>query len=324
MKAVMYHYVRKGSADLPNFFHLDCDDFESQLDFFEKEYGFINRVDFESRNSGEGVLLTFDDGLKEHHDVVLPILKKRCLWACFFIATAPYESGKLLNVHRIHMLLGKYNAAEMLTALKRKIDDLDIRYTSIKKFEKGTYKTQVSGGEATEFKRILNYYLDESQREQILHQMMEEYFDDETALAKEFYLSGSEIKSMRDAGMIMGSHTHSHPVMSKLNQSAQKQELARSFEILEGFGLSPDERYYCHPYGHKETYNEQTLKALKDLNVRDAFAVDPKDITAQDFAKNTLCLPRYDCNMFACGKASKGLERAVQENDTVSGKRRAL
>ena len=328
MKAVMYHYVRKGSSDLGNFFHLDQEDFERQLDYLGKEYGFLSQEDFlkalAEKKPANGVLLTFDDGLKEHHDVVLPILKRKGLWGFFFVSTAPYETGKLLNVHRIHMLLGKYDPKEMLRALKENLQNLDLSYDEIASFKKGTYKSQESGEEATEFKRIVNYYLGDDVRTSVLDKLMEQYFGKESDLAAEFYLTGKEIKSLASSGMFVGSHTHTHPVMSKLNRDQQAQELGRSFSILENFGLSQPERFYCHPYGHEETYNEQTKDILNKLDVKNAFAVKPKDITAEDLDQNYLCLPRYDCNMFPHGKASKGLQRAKQSEDLLSSERRTL
>jgi len=61
--------------------------------------------------SGEpssGVILTFDDGLRDHYKYVFPKLKEHNLWGIFYISTAPFHNKKLIDVHRIHMLVGKY------------------------------------------------------------------------------------------------------------------------------------------------------------------------------------------------------------------------
>lgn len=114
MKTIMYHYVRKGAKDLPFFRYLDADNFKKQLDFFEAKFGFVNFDEFlrlkeepELINElKDKVLLSFDDGLKDHIDFVLPELLRRGIFGLFFIPTGVYERKKALDVHRIHYLLG--------------------------------------------------------------------------------------------------------------------------------------------------------------------------------------------------------------------------
>ena len=70
MKVIMYHYVREYSSALPNFRFLDIKNFSKQLDYFEENYGFASREDWnkaiESKKLGSikgKVLLTFDDAM---------------------------------------------------------------------------------------------------------------------------------------------------------------------------------------------------------------------------------------------------------------------
>ena len=46
MKAIMYHYVQEFEKSLPNFRFLDIDNFRKQLDFFEKNFGFVSREEW--------------------------------------------------------------------------------------------------------------------------------------------------------------------------------------------------------------------------------------------------------------------------------------
>ncbi len=90
MKILYYHYVRPAPADMPHFRYLHLEDFLAQLDFLGEEHGFVKRADFleavrEGTDLPRGVALTFDDGLRDHVDYVLPELERRGLWAMFFI-----------------------------------------------------------------------------------------------------------------------------------------------------------------------------------------------------------------------------------------------
>ena len=103
--------------------------------------------------------------------------------------------------------------------------------------------------------------------------------------------------------MIFGSHTVTHPVMSKLSKSAQEQEIRASFEFLNTLNIT-DQKTYCHPYGGFHSFDENTVKILDEQNVAYAFNVDYREITQQDHQSNKQSLPRYDCNLFEHGKAS--------------------
>ena len=98
MKAIMYHYVRPFDAAMPFFKNLHIDDFKRQLDYFEKEYGFVSKKDFlDSFKTGkvpQGVVLTFDDGARCNYEHVFPVLKERNLWGIFYIPTQIYSHQK--------------------------------------------------------------------------------------------------------------------------------------------------------------------------------------------------------------------------------------
>ncbi|MCR2103289.1 hypothetical protein CUPS4256_08550 [Campylobacter upsaliensis] len=116
MKILMYHYVRESVPHLPFFRYLSFDNFKKQLDYFEKNFGLVSFEEF-CRLKTEPkfinvlknkILLTFDDGLKEHFTLVYPELLKRGALGIFFMPSLVLEQEKALCVHKIHYLLGRY------------------------------------------------------------------------------------------------------------------------------------------------------------------------------------------------------------------------
>ena len=106
----MYHYVRLYDKANPNFRFLDFNQFKKQLDFFENNYGFVTRKQWEevvlNRNVSEmpkGIVLTFDDAMLCHYKFVYKELKKRDLWGIFYVPTSPYIKNSILDVHKIHI-----------------------------------------------------------------------------------------------------------------------------------------------------------------------------------------------------------------------------
>ena len=107
---------------------------------------------------------------------------------------------------------------------------------------------------------------------------------------------------MHQNGMIIGSHSVTHPVMSKLSSKKQKLELELSFRFIKSL-INYDHKTYCHPFGGRYSYNNKTLKLLGELGINYTFCVEERDIKNNDILTKRQTLPRYDCNYLPYGKA---------------------
>ena len=76
---------------------------------------------------------------------------------------------------------------------------------------------------------------------------------------------------MQAAGMSFGSHSHTHPVLSKLPYIRQREELRLSREICE-HELRRTIDTFAYPVGDRASYNADTLRALSDTGYRHAFS----------------------------------------------------
>ena len=66
--------------------------------------------------------LTFDDALKSHYNFVYKILKKHNLNGIFYVPTLPYITHKILDVHKIHLILNTFEKKRAYTELKRNLE----------------------------------------------------------------------------------------------------------------------------------------------------------------------------------------------------------
>jgi len=304
----MYHYVREFRESHPNFRFLDVDNFRKQLDYFEKNFGFVSKSEWDlvlkNRNLGSvknKVLLTFDDAMSCHYDYVFPELEKRGLWGIFYVPTMPYEKGKLLDVHRIQLLCGAYKGSELLKLLLDLLSEEMIPDKRIEEFRRETYLTQKNYEGITEFKQILNYYVSDEHRESLINKVAEKFgylFE-----VEKFYVSEENLKKMSLSGNVIGSHTVTHPVMSKLTRSEQLIQIRSSFNFLNQIGCIK-EKTYCHPYGGFYSFNKDTVDLLTAEEVMYSFSVESRDIENKDLLNSLQYLPRFDCNEFPYGKAS--------------------
>ena len=288
---------------MPYLRYLHLNNFCRQLDFFEKEYGFVERDDFVcALQTGQvpesGVILTFDDAIADHFDYVLPELQRRKLWGIFYIPTGVYSNGTLLDVHQLHVLLGTFGGVEIMNSINDYITTEMLNQNYVEDFFKLPSDNQDDDTNASQVKLILNKFIQNNYRDEILEYLVNKYNDGVRSTAKEFYITSEQIKLLQKNGMIVGSHAVSHRVFSKLNIDEQEQEIKESFDYLDEITGGLDIRTFCYPYGGKISYNSNTIKILKKLKFKLAYTVKYKDISKKDFLNKPLELSRYDRNQF--------------------------
>lgn len=314
MKAIMYHYVRPDNHALPYFRHLHVDDFVKQIEYFGNEFGFVSREDFQecisSAKPVKGVILTFDDGFKDHSRYVLPILLKYGLWGIFYITISPFLTGKLLDVHRIHMLIGKYGGKKIASAIQDTLTKDMLSHEHVTEFQSATYSRQNNDSSTNYVKRVLNYFIDYRYRGTVIDQLMADFYPDERNLIHDYYMTKAELKHMHKSGMVLGSHTVSHPVMSKLSVERQEKEIVRSYEMLNSIIGKTALKTFCYPYGGFHTFTPQTERLLEKNNFDFSFNVESRDINQEDLMHRRQALPRFDCNLFPFGSSREFLKSA--------------
>lgn len=307
MKAVMYHYVREPENEFPYFKYLHIEDFKKQLEFFGNEFGFLSQQDLiESVQTGvtkPGIILTFDDAFKDHYRYVFPELQKLGLWGVFYVPTSPYVNKKILDVHRVHLLLGKFGGERILSLLSEYVEKKMLSHSDIKDYHQMTYQTQQHDmhKDAVAVKRILNYFVSYQYRAKLIDRLMSELFEDQDQLLNDFYMSTNELSEMSLAGMMIGSHTVSHPVLSKQSDDEQRTEIENSFSFLYDNVRGITHKTFCYPHGGFHTFTNFTEKVLTENNVLFSFNVEPREVSREDLMGRPQALPRFDCNKFPFG-----------------------
>ena len=304
MKALMYHYVRKFDLKFPYSKHKEIKDFVNEVkNLISLGYEFKNVTEaIESLKKEEDlnkvVLLTFDDGLKDHIDAAKILKNLGIQKGTFYIPTQPYLNNEILHVHNAHLILSQ-EGEKSLDLLFEACKHLDISITnhSNYKIEKEIHNNAYSRNETSskikEFKRLINYYGSIGVRDLLLNEIKRRIGIFKKA--EDVYLSFDEIKEISEMGFEIGSHGVSHTLLSRLDNENQKEELSSSKIFLEKL-ISQDINSFCYPYGGKLSYNEYTLKLLKELNYHNAISVDPRDINNETIENNLFEIPRYDCN----------------------------
>lgn len=306
----MYHYVRPERAALPHFRYLPLDSFRRQLDHFAATAHIASAAEFQhALASGQpqpgAVVLTFDDGLRDHYDYVLPELCARGLWGIFFVSTLPYAAGRVLDVHKVHLALGRKGGRAVLRELEALIRPEMLEPEYVARLAAELYHGHVEDEATARVKRLLNYYLRLEPRARLCHELFTRTGGAEATDLVSHYASLEQLREMRAQGLSIGSHAVSHRLLSQLPRTEQALEVQSSLASLEQI-LGEPVTSFCYPYGGAHSFNADTLELLAEARVQFAFSVESRDIDAIDLGQRRLALPRYDCNSFPHGASRLG------------------
>lgn len=89
--------------------------------------------------------------------------------------------------------------------------------------------------------------------------------------------------------VIIGSHTSSHPRLSKLNCCDQEKEIKINKVLLEKV-VNKSINYFAYPFGQRDDFNNTSQKILKKLKYKLAFSAYPGLVT---YWTNLYRFPRY-------------------------------
>ena len=304
MISIVYHKIKKFDKKFEYDKFLHVKNFEKQIRFFKNEYSFIDCKELfnkEKKFSKKDIFLTFDDGLKNHYQFVYPLLKKNKINGIFYVSTLPFTEEKILPVHKNHIILSKIKNNIIMKYINENLSKEFIDNSNLKKFEKLIYKKEKNIDQNVEIKKILNYSIKKEHRVKFINKMFNEFFPtiSEKRFIKKYYMSEKELIELVKAGMILGSHTVNHQVLSNLNFSEAKKEINESLQYLDQFTKY---KTFCYPYGSKNTYSDSIKNYLEKKNVSFSVTVTNKKITNSDLMNNRQEISRFDCNNFKYGK----------------------
>ena len=304
-KIVIYHYVRPiKNSKYPEIKGLELDGFIRQMDFFKQNFTFITAKQLLSCiYNGEtipenAILLTFDDGLKDHYLHVFPILQKFNVQGLFFPIAETIESNKVIDVHKIHFILAscehKNDIVDNIFTLIRTNKDKYQLDSPESYFKSLAIPNRFDTKEIIFIKRILQRALPRELRAQIVDYLFKKFVtEDEKSFSEELYLSYDDIKNMQNAGMYFGSHGYSHEWLTYLNDSDLNIELKKMLEFNLRINKNNDDMIMCYPYGNND---DNLIKKLRIHGYKGGLTTDVGDSILD--VSNAFLLKRYDTNDF--------------------------
>jgi len=189
--------------------------FEEDLDYFLKHFQFVNWTEFKEYVSGNFkpnkkiALLTFDDGLREFYDIVVPILERKGVYAINFINPAFIDNKDLMFRCKASLIIDEIKKKksinpEVYTILSSK-ENLQQQVLQINYFQKNDLDTlaQLLDIDFTSFLRT-----------------------------QQPYLTSDQLYTLTQKGFGISSHSWDHPLYHELTIQQQLETTHKTFEYL--------------------------------------------------------------------------------------------
>ena len=314
---VMYHYIRDlKNSRYPNIKGMDIKNFKKQIKFFKENYNFIKIEDlieyYEKPDKKmlpeKAILLTFDDGYKDHYTYVLPILLENNIQGSFYIPTKCFQDKKVLDVNKIHFILESCIDEEerILKEIEEYLEknkDSRISLSYNEYFKEYAVDSRFDTKEVIFIKRMLQVVLPEDYRKKLVDILFKKYvctigdkIISERTFWEELYLTPEQIRMMEKLGMHIGFHSHDHVWLNSLSKEEQEFQIKSSINYFKEIGIKTEKMTLSYPYGG---YNEESVELIKKYEIPLAFTTK---VAIADLNKDkNYALPRLDTNDFYQG-----------------------
>lgn len=264
----------------------------------------VAAVEGTARLPERAILITFDDGLREHYEEALPVLDRMGIPGLFFVNTHPIARQCVSGVHQIHLLQAELGAAAFLKRLVEAAAGRGVALPAHLDAEKIARQYPWDGYEAGRLKYLLNFGLSREASGQLVERVFEETFPGrEAALSRAFYLSREQVARMSERGLI-GTHGWKHVPMGLMAPEVGAEMVERSVEDLERWtGIRPKTMSY--PYGQRDAATPEVAAVARRVGIRAAFTTEIAGNDRLSLETGPFFLGRLDCNYVPGGKAAK-------------------
>lgn len=295
IKVLAYHRVVPKVDEATFFYDLELisawqEEFDWQVALLARDYNVITCRDLAALlDQGRPVpkrtvIVTFDDGYRDNHSVALPILRTHKVPAVIFVATGMMDSEETFWYDRLLHDVVCTSASTVTLECTGEVIALGADIAARREAAR------------TILKRLKT--LPNQQRLDFLARVRDELAVPAPKVKPEFDgpMSWAQVRDLSNAGIEIGSHSVTHPVLSRLNDPEQlKRELTESKSAIEAQTGAPVISL-AYPVGGRTAYDETVITAAREAGYRFAFAyhAGPNRVGAFDpYRMRRLSVERY-------------------------------
>ncbi|MFC1708732.1 polysaccharide deacetylase family protein [Candidatus Omnitrophota bacterium] len=239
--------------------------FEIQIQYLTNKYRvvsleeLIQRIHSPNTAVDDYVAITFDDGYRDNYTNAYPILNKYNVPVTIFLTTGFIGTDKLFWWDRV---------TRIVKSIIRKNQHIDFS----RDFYPEKIKDAIAGissRDVSSSSKVISALLKEISEEKknlILDDLEKQIpslaSDDQ---GRPYPLTWDEVRQMSEKGTEFGSHTVTHPILTRIESSQASNEILHSKVVLEG-KIGKKVLHFAYPNGEKSDFDERIKQFVKDNN----------------------------------------------------------
>jgi peptidoglycan/xylan/chitin deacetylase (PgdA/CDA1 family) len=278
LSALTYHGV------IPEEYHpRDClldghlhraEDFRDELRLLKRRYSIVSPqqvlgwLEGNSVLPKSAVLLTCDDGLLNTVTDMLPILKDEQV-ECLFFVTGDFMSGepRMLWCEELYLMLMDSQVRQFQLCLEPDQFTFALSSTEDRRTVWWDLVKKLSGMDARQRATSMAQARSELELETIWRSR---YLDDPILRRRFALVSDSDLHQLVQAGMSIGAHSLSHPLLTRQTPEMARMELEQSGRALES-ALGSPVWALAYPFGGPDAVGEREFQIAESAGYRCAF-----------------------------------------------------
>ena len=209
------------------------------------------------------ICITFDDGYADNRRNALPILQKFGVTASFFVATGFMDGSMMFNDLVIEAVRSCSDAEIIADEL---IEPVEVGSTDQSRF--------------SAVRRILASikYLPQQERQECAEKLAGKY---SAKLTNCEMMTRDQIRALQSAGMAIGAHTVTHPILLNLTDEMSKSEILESKLHLEDI-LQEDVTTFAYPNGKRDQdFGQREVSFVQECGFRLALSTEWSTATSE-------------------------------------------
>ena len=258
-----YHRITPGRVDTPfepALFSATTAGLDEQVRFATRHFEVVGpeAIGLDPDGRGRRVAITFDDGYRDNFELAFPILREHGVQAAFFLPTGFIDEPRVPWWDELAWIARQSTRATLPEgAWLREPLPLD-------------------GDRAGAILELANVYksLPNERTDDFLEYCAEAAGTGrcDPEAGADLWMTWAMAAEMRDAGMTIGGHSVTHPVLANADAVVQRKEIEGCADRLDE-ELGVPMRFFAYPVGLPHSFDDTTRRALRDAGVKLAFSL---------------------------------------------------
>jgi peptidoglycan/xylan/chitin deacetylase (PgdA/CDA1 family) len=259
----MYHGVLPEPLPVFNWCQLELSRFEEQIKFLALEYHVLPLREVVSRLRRQlplperAAVITFDDGFRSVYTTAFPVLERYQLPFTVYLITSCVGSDQPAWPEQLF--------SSIVTTKLEGVSFAQVNWPLVTATQR-----------ASAYVSICSYLkrLEARHKDELFQQLLKDLGCRESIHPAFRLMTWDEVRKLARSGLAdFGSHTHTHPMLSRCNVATQRSELHLSREILRRQLGNAD--LFAYPNGTRDDFTHVTKALVKELGYTCALSTIP-------------------------------------------------